>query len=360
MSSRLAVVALAALIAAGCAIPRWVPVLGKRTPKEPAVAQPPATPAPASTPAPLPASQAGVADDDETLVDRVVAVVNNDAITLGELQEAIAVYRQESRSRTGGPSDEQLRREFLGRIIDNRLQLQEAEREKIVVDDIEVNEELADRVKRLGGGSREDLEATLKAQGLSMDSVKKRVRDSLRVSKVVRRKVALRVSVTDAEIDRYFAENRSKLEAGLTYHARHILITPIGDQDIAWEQARIKAELIRSQLRDGAEFAALARQHSQDASARDGGDLGTLKRGELAQDIEERILALSTGEVSAPYRSSLGYHVFMLESKESLEGEAMQRARQQVGDILYREKYDARLRAWLNEIKERAIIEVRI
>ena len=91
-----------------------------------------------------------------------------------------------------------------------------------------------------------------------------------------------------------------------------------------------------------------------------GGDLGTLKRGELAQDVETQILALQPGEISKPYRSQLGYHVFRLESKEGLEGEALVRAQAQIREILFREKYEARLDAWLKELKQRAIIEVRL
>jgi parvulin-like peptidyl-prolyl isomerase len=182
------------------------------------------------------------------------------------------------------------------------------------------------------------------------------------VQKVIRRKVALRVSVTDDEISRYLAENRARLETGLSYHARHILIVPEegSASDAAWEQARIKAELLRTQVTEGADFATLARQHSKDATARDGGDLGTLKRGELSQEIEAQILALAPGAVSAPYRSPLGYHLFKLESKDALDGEGLVRARQQIREILFREKYETRLEAWLKEIKQRAIIEVRM
>jgi parvulin-like peptidyl-prolyl isomerase len=64
--------------------------------------------------------------------------------------------------------------------------------------------------------------------------------------------------------------------------------------------------------------------------------------------------------VSAPYRSPLGYHLFRLESKDSLEGEGLVRVKQQIREILFREKYEARLDAWLKEIKQRAIIEVRM
>jgi peptidyl-prolyl cis-trans isomerase SurA len=233
-----------------------------------------------------------------------------------------------------------------------------------MVDEAEVNEELAERVKNsYGAKSMEEFERMIKEQGVTMESIKKRLRDALRVQKVIRRKVALRVSVTDQEIVQYFEENRPKLETGLSYHARHILVVPEegAANDAGWEAARIKAELLATQLGEsGADFAEMARQHSKDASARDGGDLGTLKRGELSQEIESEILALTPGAVSRPYRSPLGYHVFKLESKESLEGDGLIRVKQQIREILFREKYETRLEAWLKEIKQRAIIEVRM
>jgi peptidyl-prolyl cis-trans isomerase SurA len=349
----------AALLLGGCALPSmpsWMPLIGKKE------APPPPPPAaPTMPPSMLTEEQlakAREADRDESITDRVVAVVNNDAITLAELQEAIAAYQQESRQRVG--ATEELLKQFLGKLIDNRLQIQEADREKIVVDDVELSEELSERFKKFGAKTMEEFEGMVKAQGITMETVRKRLRESLKVSKVIRRKVGLRVSVTDPEIDVYFDKNRDKLETGLPYHARHILVVPQSDSEAAWEAARIRAERIVSSLRDGGDFAALAQQWSRDASARDGGDLGTLKRGELSPEIETQILALSPGEISRPHRSSLGWHVFRLESKDTLEGDSLQRARQQIREILFREKYEARLDTWLKEIKQRAIIEVRM
>jgi peptidyl-prolyl cis-trans isomerase SurA len=360
----LAGLVLLASVLTGCAaqswVPGWVPLVGKK--KEAPAAARTLTPGAELLPAPVvgqAVTKPAPAEPDETVADRIVAVVNNDAITLAELQESVLMFRQENRQNTS-VTDDELIRQFLSRLIDNRLQLQEAERDKIAVDEVELNEEIAERMKRFGTKTLEEFEAMVKGQGLTIDAVKKRLRDSLRVSKVIRRRVALRVSVTDPEINRYIEENRSKLDTGLSYHARHILIVPANDTDAGWEAARIRADVIRQQVTGGADFAELARQNSRDASAKEGGDLGTLRRGELSQEIEEQILALRPGDVSPPYRSQLGYHVFRLESKETLEGEALQRVRQQVREILYRQKYDARMEAWLKEIKQRAIIEVRM
>lgn len=347
-----------AILLGGCAVPSWVPWIGKAKADMPAPALRPADPSRDTRPAE--ATRVKPAPVDDRVADRVIAVVNNDAITLGEVLEAIAMFKYESRGQAIRETDEELMQRFVARLIDNRLQLQEAEREKVVVEDAEVEEELADRMKKMKTETREEFEALLRREGIGMDVLKKRLRDELRKQKVVRRKVQLRVSVTDQEIDRYLEANRQKLETGLSYHARHILIVPEGASDAAWEAARGRAAEVHAELGRGADFAESARKYSGDASARGGGDLGTLRRGELAQDIESQILALAPGTVSAPYRSTLGYHIFRLESKESLEGEGAARAREQIRGILFREKYEARLDTWLKEIKQRAIIEVRL
>jgi peptidyl-prolyl cis-trans isomerase SurA len=336
-----------------------VPWLGTPSTAAPdTTAAAPANPNALDSPKPGDIRQRPTAEDDE-ISDRIIAVVNNDAITLNELIESVAVYRAENRG-GGGPSDEDLRKESLARLIDNRLQLQEADREKITVDEAELNEEFLDRIKRYNVKNEEEFEKLVRAQGVTLESIKKRLRDGLKVSKLVRRKVTGRISVTEDEISQYVEENRGKLETGLSYHARHILIPPEVESDTGWEAARIKADMLRVQLSDGADFSELARQHSRDATAKDGGDLGTLKRGELSQEVEGAILVLKVGEISRPFRSPLGYHIFRLESKEGLDGEGLLRIRAQIRDILFRQKYDTRQEAWLKEIKQRAIIEVRM
>jgi len=345
------------LALAGCSVPQWMPFIGEKPTKD----EPPkAAPSTSAVPVRLSATGPRTSPPDERVTDRVLAIVNNDAITLSELQEAIAVYKYENRDRAPESSD-QLVQQFLTRMIDSRLQVQEAEREKIVIEETEIDEELADRIKKMNLKGREEFEAALKAQGIPMTAVRKRIADELRRGRIVSRKVRLRVSVTEEEVSQYLEANRAKLETGLAYHARHILILPDpGAEDAAWENARIRAELLRTQLLQSADFAEVARQHSRDASARDGGDLGTLKRGELAQDIESQILGLAPGQISSPYRSALGYHIFRLESKETLDGDGLTRVRAQIREILFREKFDTRLDAWLKEIKQRAVIDVRL
>ena len=125
-----------------------------------------------------------------------------------------------------------------------------------------------------------------------------------------------------------------------------------------WIAARLRADEIYGHLLEGQDFVELAKKYSDDPSGKDGGSLGNLKKGELAQDIEDAILRLSPGEASTPFRSQVGYHLFSLDSRDSLTGDALVQARGQIREILYRQKYDTRLKEWLVEIKQRAIIDI--
>jgi peptidyl-prolyl cis-trans isomerase SurA len=295
------------------------------------------------------------------VVDRVIAVVNNDVITLSELHDALAYYLYESKEQVRPDQEEALRRRILERLVETRLQLQEATREQITAEEAEVEEELAQVQKRLKAGSRAEFEETVRAQGLTLETVKRRIREQVMIQKVVRRKVHMRISVTESEIEQYLLENREKLETGLAYQARHILLVPAAPADEpAWEAARARAEEVWAKILAGEDFAELARRYSQDPTARDGGDLGVLKQGELAEEVERRMLRLRPGEASAPFRTPLGYHLVRLEWKDSLSGEALGQAKQQIREILFRQKYAARLQAWLAEIRKRAVIDIRL
>jgi len=351
------------LTVSGCSIPAWVPLIGEDKPlpagKPPAAeASRPATPAAANLLAP---SQERLPDAADVL-DRVICVVNNDAITLYELQEAEAHYLHENKERApDGEARKALRERLLSHIIESRIQLQQAERDKVTVEDAEVSEQLEEIMKKLNAKTQPEFEEMLKGQGLTLEAVKKRIKDQIMVQRLTRRKVGLRVSVTEQEIDKYLEENREKLEVGLSFEARHILFLPeAGKGEEGWEAARQRAVHVYALLLEGQDFGELAKKYSEDASGKDGGSLGSLKRGELAPDIEAAVLKLDAGQVSPPFRSQVGYHLFRLDSKESLAGEALVQARNQIRDILYRQKYDARLQEWLAEMKQRAIIDIRM
>jgi len=356
VTARLALAVLLLVTAGGCS---W-PFGGTKKAKAPP--PPPPPPPVLESRAPI-LSRPALPPDSEAVVDRVICVINSDAVTLYELDEAEAYYLYENKMQP--PPDAErtaLREKVLSGIIERRLQLQQAEREKIVIEDSELKEQLDDLQKRLGATTQAEFEAQVKAQGLTFEALKKRLTDQLMIQRIIRRKVALRVTVTEEEIDQYLNSNRDKLETGLTFEARHILFIPqAGTGEDGWQAARRRADDVYGRVMAGEDFGELAAEFSEDtATAKNGGRLGILKRGELAPDIEKAVLRLSPGEHAPPFRSEVGYHLFELDSKETLAGEQLAQARNQIRDILYRQKYDARLKEWLTEIRSKAIIETRL
>ena len=355
--ARLAFAVLLTVAAAGCSAPSWMPLAGK--PKAPEPIPPPPL---MESRAPI-LSRPALPPDSESVVDRVICVINSDAITLYELDEAEAFFLYENKMQSP-PEEERavLREKVLNGIVEKRLQLQQAEREKLTIEDAELKEQLDEVQKKLGAVTQAQFEEQIKAQGLTFEGVKKRMYDQLMIQRIIRRKVALRVTVTEEDIDQYLNANREKLETGLTFEARHILFLPqAGAGEDGWQSARRRADEVYGRVMAGEDFGDLAAEFSEDAAtAKNGGRLGILKRGELAADIEKAILRLSPGEHSAPFRSEVGYHLFELDSKETLAGEQLAQARNQIRDILYRQKYDARLKEWLVEIRSKAIIEMRL
>ena len=354
--ARTLLLALLPLLAAGCSLPAWVPLIGHQPVPGPVTEAPGP---PASAPILTSREQFNPTAD---VVDRVICVVNNDAITQYELDEAELYYMAENRDRVvDGEARKTLRAQLLQNLIENRIQLQQADREKITVEDAEIAESLGDIMKKLKAKDEKEFAEIIKSQGLTLEGVKKRLKDQLMVQRLIRRKVHLRISVTEQEIDKYLAENRDKLETGLTFTARHILLQPDPNKgEEGWPEARKRADEVYARLLEGEDFVALAKKYSDDPSAKEGGSLGTLKRGELAPEIEEAIMRLQPGEASTPFRSQVGYHIFRLDSRESLGGDSLSQVRNQVREILYRQKYDARLKEWLVEIRQRAIIDVRM
>lgn len=323
-------------------------------------AAPPLPPIPASSGTVLlPPGPAPARPDDEGVVDRVVAVVNGDVIMMSELQEAVALYLRETKE-AAPASVTELQQKVLTRMVDHRLQVQEARREKVDVGDDEVQAAVDDFVRR-NGGDRARVEAQLRAVGLTWEVIRRELRDQLLVQRIRGRRVARRANVTEAEVDAYLAENRAKLEAGLKYRPRHlaILAQPPGEP-AAWEQAKAEIERIVARLREGADFAELAREHSRDGSAAAGGDLGWLARGELQPLFEEPILALKNGEVTAPIRSSAGYHIFRLEEQQELTPEMLAQFRDQARDLLGQRKAHERFEEWVEGLRRKALIAVRL
>ena len=249
-------------------------------------------------------------------VERIAAVVNDEVITLSELEGRMRLAMAAADLQDTPETRQRLRPQVLRGLIDERLQLQEAARRNITVSDKELAEAYT-RLARQNNMSPEAFFELLAQRGVPRSVFEAQVRSQLAWNKVVQRVLRSRVEIGDPEIDgvlERLAANATKPQ----YLVAEIFLPVDSPQQEA--QVRQFAERLVDQIRQGASFSSVARQFSQGAGAANGGDLGWIAEGELAPELDQALRALSPGQMSAPIRGVAGYHILLLRDRRQLVG----------------------------------------
>ena len=259
------------------------------------------------------AQQTDAPDGEVVELDRIVAVVNDDVVTQNELDTRIDKVRDElSVKGIPPPPGAALEKQVLERLILQRLQLQEAARAGIRVDDQALNravQRIADN-NRLSVRQFRDL---LARDGVGFPQFREEVRNEILISRIRSKQIGGRVKVSEQEIE-YLLEN-IKNRGGLAnrYRLAHILVAiPEGSTPDEIETYRAEMADIVAELAGGADFARMAASYSDAQTALDGGDLGWRSRGELPSAFEDIVPAMAVGEVSDIIRTPGGLHLIKL------------------------------------------------
>jgi peptidyl-prolyl cis-trans isomerase D len=229
-----------------------------------------------------------------------------------------------------------------------RQKLQSLVTDGIVVPDADIEEEYRRRNEKLRLEYAFVAKAEFEAQVQVTDEEARRFFDDnkKRFERPVQRKVrfitltpqlfASAVSVSDREVERYYQQNSSRYETGDQLAASHILFKTGPDTDE--EAVRKKAEAVLAQAKAGADFAELARQHSEDTSAENGGDLGLFGRGQMVPEFEAAAFALQEGQMSDLVRSSYGFHIIKLNGREAAFIRPLDSVRDEIRNTITQEK----------------------
>lgn len=291
------------------------------------------------------------------VVDRIVAVVNQNVITLYQLQQAEKqlVAQQELSS---DQTPEARREKVLDWLVENELIRQEAEESGILVNDEELNAAIQDIKQRNNLVFDEQLKEAVNQEGQTWDEFLEDIREQIKVAKLINREVRSQINVTEDEVELYYHSNADRFtQSPSVVHISHILLK-VNENAADSEVQNVKkraAELVRK-LRTGADFAALAKQYSDHPSSEVGGELGKFKQGDLAApfDIAFR---MNTGDISDPVRSELGFHIIYVQEKTGGEQATYQSAQPAIRQKFFEEKSNKLYRKWIAELKERAYIE---
>lgn len=288
-------------------------------------------------------------------VDSIVAVVDNEVITLRELNQAVA-YNRSQQGRGNRASEEELKRQALMQLVNQSLLVQAGKRNNITAGEAEVAAEIA-RIAASRRQSVAQFEAAQARLGIDRRGLHRQVRDSLIAQKVQQNQVMREARVSDEEVEAVIARNPGvslpEADPKPQYRAQHILITGDG------ERVQRLALQVAQEARSGVDFAQLARQYSQDSSARQGGDLGWMAAGETVPEFERAMSALKPGEISRPVRSQFGWHIIRLNEVRTPDSRE-DRIRAGVREALVQEKTQAAMQRLLQQLHQGGYVSIRM
>ena len=248
-----------------------------------------------------------------TLVDRIVAVVNKEVITLTELADRTAVAERElQRRRIAAPERAVLERQVLERLVLDKAQLQLAVDTGLRIDVLQLDR-AAQRVAENNKMTLAEFRAVLERDGVAFERFRADLRQQMLLQRLREREVDGRVQVGESEVDLYLEEHKASAALALEYEVAHILVRipeQAGPERI--EEARARAARARQQAQAGADFAQLAAGVSEAGDALQGGALGWRTPGRLPELFADALVKMQPGEVSELLRSPAGFHVLKL------------------------------------------------
>jgi len=289
-----------------------------------------------------------------TVVNKVLATVDGEPITLHDLKQFVA--RNIRGKQLSGQLDET---QVLEALITEKLVQREASAKGVVVRDEDVDRYM-ETIKERNKIDDQQLAQALANQGLTMDAYRAQIREDIQRQQLIGREIRGKVSVTPEEVQRYYEAHRDEYSTPERVQVAHIFfrVDPPTSGDAA-AAAMAKATMVHEQLEKGADFADLARQYSEDGSGKDGGSLGWFKQGELLEDIDKPARGLEVGQYSKPVRTGAGVHIIKVEAREDGSRKQLDELADQIKEDLYQQALEDRFQKYLTEeLRKRHHVEI--
>ncbi len=283
------------------------------------------------------------------VVDRVVAVVNNEIITLSDLQ------REATLKKTEGKSAERM---LLEDMIDRKLQMAAAKRAGMDVTDKELADAVNDILKR-NSFDLNQFEAALAKDGLTLEQYKIELREQMTLSRMFNKYIRAGVAVDEAEVHSYYNRNIKLYTLPEEIRLRQIFF-PIPDKPTAHETADVeeKAQQVYARAKNGENFTSLVREFSEGATESQDGDLGFTQRDSLLPEMESAAQPLKQGDISPPFRCAGGYNIIRLEEVRAIV-RPYDTVKNEIMNMLYQQKVENNYRSWLQSLRSDSNIENR-
>jgi len=297
------------------------------------------------------------------LIDRIVAIVNEDVITLSELDEAVSPYAQQIRSGLYDTEKERqmlfkVRHDILERMIDRKVTEQQGKKLGVSVSETDVDHRI-EQIKEERYYTEKELKKVLSAEGYTLEEYRKQIRGQLLGIKLINIEVKSKIAVTEEEIQDYYAGHKDVYGEKKKYHLRTILVrVPSWQRGEDKLRAQNKTEAIAIQLRSGMPFEEVAKKYSADETAKDGGDIGWFSIEELSTELQETVRWMDQGDVSPALETAHGYQILLLEEIKESAVKTLKEARMEIQERIYRDMVEERYDTWLKDLRADSYIKV--
>lgn len=305
----------------------------------------------------------GPISSSEAVVDRVVAVVNQEIITLSEVEKLTGPLQQEIQTEDRWEKRERVRevcRSVLEKMIEEKLIDQEVKKSGVKVPSKEVEGAL-EEIMRKNSATQKDLETALTKDGVTLEAFKKEIEKKLLRMKLIHWAIKTESKVEEKELRDFYQKNIDRYRRNESYRPGHILfVVPKGATPEETREIRRQCQKVLEKIKGGENFGEMALLYSQDATAKDRGELGYFKKGELLSALEKEALRLRIGEVSGIIRTEYGFHLIKLLDRKGGDAPPFEEIKQKVhADYLEREKENA-IQQFLSTLKEKSVIEIKL
>ncbi len=287
------------------------------------------------------------------------AVVNGTVISLSELDNEVnqAKRRMAQQGQMVKEADTaKLKSQILDRLIEQKLLYAQSKKEGIKISDKTIDDHLAKLQARFP--SKAEFDKALKQMNLTEASLREKTREGMAIQELITKDVADKITITDDEVKKFYKSHPEFFKQPEQVKASHILIKSDAKDDQAKKDAaKKKIEDIQKKVKNGGDFAELAKKYSEGPSSKQGGDLGYFGRGQMVKPFEDAAFALKPGQVSDIVQTRFGYHLIKVTDKKAAGTVPFKDVKEKIRGYLKQQKINTALETYIKKLKEGAKIE---
>ncbi len=293
--------------------------------------------------------------------NRVVAIVNDDVITLYELNQKIRLVTGTTAEALREKNEEEYleaRRKILQFMIDEKCAQEKIQEMGITIPPERIDGRI-EMIKKRNRWTHEDLLAVLKQEGITIEELREKIKTDLERAELINYQVKSKIIIRDEQITQYYEEHKKDFSTEEKVHLAGIFLIQRNPKDDE-ESLRLKAkgEEILTRLKNGEDFAALTKNFSQGPGADEGGDLGSFKVDQLDPELKKAVAGIEEGGVTDLIIKPNGIQILKLIKRQKAEAHPLEEVREDIYTTLYQQEVNRRYEAWIQELRKETYTKI--